>query len=238
MHVVPEWLGPFARSGNSWLDCEVLTLEKTDPDMRQAQWEGLDTAWFDYVRAHPVQSFYYFCHCYGNAFGDYLGSYIDHDLRFSRGLKGDPLDHRELRSLLTLKNMADKRGMPYRMWLTQLFNEYAARGWIRPPRPAHLLNNTEGIEKVYEYWLNITSEQTIYAADSWFDTAEWVGHPQQVRYEQWIVDNINMRQNKEFSLCVALYEKRCLRIERAAVEYGPLLIAQAQDWRMQQLSQS
>jgi hypothetical protein len=231
LELQPEWLGPFKGSELSFLECEILGLTKVDPVLMASQWQTQDTIWFDYVRLHPVKALYYFAHVYGDTFGRYLGENIEYSMRFGRGLKGDVLEHRELRSLAALKREADKRGIPYDIWLSRLFKHFGANGWTRPPRPAHMVKSEEAIEGAAQYWAETCCDRTIYAKDPWFQTDEWVGHAQQQRYERWIVTAVGMRERKELALSSALYDKSALRIEAAAVTF-PELINEAQLWRL------
>lgn len=235
----PEWLGPFKGASHSFLDCETLALRKIDPALIEAAWSASDTRWFDYVRLHPVKALYYFVHCYGDLFGEYLERNIDHSMRFSRGLKGDALEHRELRSILTLKRKADELGMPYPTFLRWMFDWFASNGWTRPPRPAHMANAVEAHQAVQERWADLADAMTVYAKDPWYEVENWCGHEHQRRYEDWLIDNIRLRQHKELALSVSLYEKGVLRIERAMAEFDGDTLHSAQRWfdRMSKVSQ-
>lgn len=227
---VPTWLGPFKGSGHSWLDCEVLTLEKIDPVLRESAWTATDTVWFDYVRLHPLKAFYYFCNVYAITYGRYLEQNIDFEMKYNRGLKGDPLDSRELKQLLAIKRDADLRGIPYTFWLQELFKHFGSIGWTRPPRPSHLLKAEAAQVLVEQTWESRIMEFTMYANDPWFLAENWIGHAQQHRYEEWLVNNIKLRTHKELALSVALYDKGALRVERAIQEFGESTVAQAQVW--------
>lgn len=224
----PTWLEPFKGSTHSWLDCEILTLERVDPVLRESAWEATDEIWFDYVRLHPLKAFYWFCHCYSKAYGRYLEQNINLDLRFSRGLKGDPLDSRELRQLMAIKREADKRCIPYDFWLQELFKHFASIGWTRPPRPAHMAKAETAQIVVEQAWENRIMEYTKYASDPWYLVQNWEGHQHQRRYEDWIVGNLQLRTHKEYGLSYALYEHGALRIERAIYEFGKDVVMQAQ----------
>lgn len=228
----PTWLPPFKGAAYSYLDCEVLAFEKIEAPMREALWANQDTIWFDYARLHPVKALYLFCDAYSRAYGDYLAANIDMDMKYARGLKGDPLDSRELRSFIGLKREADARGIPYEIWLRRLFTDFASQGWTRPPRPAHLLNNTEAHEKAELWWAEALNDITFYAKDDWFTTGEFVGHSQQTRYEDWIVDSLRLRHNRDIALASTMYEKDALRIERALAEFGEGTVTEAQRWQL------
>jgi hypothetical protein len=217
---MPTWLKPFKGATHSFADCELLFLQKVDPAVRDQHWRATDEVWFDYARLHPLKGFYYFCHVYGDAFGRYLESNIDFDRRYQRGIKGDPLESRELRSLLAVKNNADKTGMPYEVYLDAMFARFASNGWTRPPRPAHMANCAEGHEKAIAAWEERLVAMTMYARDPWFQVEQWVGHPQQRRYEDWLIESIRFREHRELALSTCLYEQGQLRIERALQEFG------------------
>lgn len=232
----PDWLGSFKGAELSFLQCEALAVQHLEPGQLVAHWETQDTIWFDYARLHPVKAIYHFAHVYGDAFGRYLGENIEHSMRYSRGLKGDVLQHREIRSLLALKREADKRGIPYPIWIERLFKHFGKSGWTRPPRPAHMLKAEEGVEEAVAYWSETVAAKTVYAKDPWFKTAEWVGHEQQSRYERWVINNVMLRPRREVALSSAVYEMDALRIEAAVQNFSPDIVNQAMRWRASQIS--
>lgn len=234
----PTWLGPFKGAEHSFLDCEAIALQHLDPSWREQQWAAHETIWFDYVRVHPIKAFYYFCDCYSFSFGEYLGSNINHELRYSRGLKGDPILHREKRSLLAIKQAADREGIPYPFWLRHCFAWFALSGWTRPPRPAHLASSKDAQQYAIEKWAETCTSMSVYPKDPWFRSENFCGHPQQIRAEDWTVQSIRMRPLPDVAIASAIYETQTLRIERAMVEF-PKHINYALDWhnRINQISQ-
>lgn len=223
-----EWLGSFKGAELSYLECEALAL-KWEAAQCLAQWKATDTIWFDYVRLHPVKAFYFFVDSYSRQYGRYLEENIDMGMKYARGLKGEVMEHRELRSLLSLKLEADKRGMPYRTFLAYAFDYFRLQGWTRPPRPSHIVNSAECLEFVEQQWAELATDMTVYAADTWFQAPEWVGHHHQQRYEKWIVQAIKQRERKEVALASALYSMQALRFE-AALDHFPDLVHEAIAW--------
>lgn len=238
LQLEPLWLGSFKGSDLDFLECEKLGLEKLERGQLAALWEAQDTIWFDYARLHPVKALYYFAKVYGDVFGEYLGENINHDLRFSRGLKGDVLEHRELRQIVALKLEADRRGQTYRHFLSACFHHFSSIGWTRPPRPAHIVKSAEALERADRSWETLVAGFTRYSADPWFTVDEWVGHPQQQRYEDWIVNNVHLRDRKELALSSALYGQDALRIERAITSFDQDTLDQAVFWQRSLITQS
>lgn len=236
----PTWLPAFKGSEHSFLDCEVLALEWLDPQSRSLLWKFQGSVWFDYARLHPIKAFYHFCHSYSIAYGQYLEANIDLDLKWSRGLKGDPLQSREVRQLISLKAQADALCMPYGLFMSQRFATFASNGWTRPPRPSHVLHDAESHERAETAWNHHLWNMTQYAKDPWFTVDNWTGHQEQRRYESWIVGCMDMRQNKDLALSTAIYDKRALRVEKAIERFGPDVVSKAQDWheRTMMISQS
>lgn len=222
LSLVPEWLPLFTGANRSFLDCEVEGYSKLPPGALEDHWQAAATTiWFDYARLHPVKALRHFAECYARAYGDYLGSYMDSDLRYNRGLKGDVLDAREIKQFLGNKLLADRAGMPYPIWIAGHFRHFAANGWTRPPRPSHMLACDEAHESTIAYWQENLKASVQYAEDPWFGAAFWTGHPQQVRYEDFLVEQIKARANKVTALQFAIYDKGALRLERALQSFDP-----------------
>lgn len=225
----PFWLGAFKGAEHTFLDCEVLGLEHVEPAQLERMWEAQGTIWFDYARLHPVKALYWFCHCYGRAYGAYLYTNIDESREFSKGIKGDPMVHRELRNLIAVKTQADEAGVPYEIWISAIFDWFSRQGWTRPPRPSHMASSVEAQEHAKLAWAERVTEQIVYPKDPWFAPEAFVGHPQQLRCEQHIIESIRMRPNRDIALGSALYEVGMVRVERAAQVF-PGYVLDAQRW--------
>lgn len=224
------WLGEFKGQKLTFLEAEILALQKLDRVTMKALWEARRTCWFDYARLHPVQSLNYFAAKYSKYYGGYLYQNINMDLRYSLGLKGNVMDSREVRQFAQLMMEADKRGVPYDEWLTHLFAFFAKEGWTRPPRPAQILARQDAIEYADQRWLEKALAVGMYAQDPWYDTQAWVGHPIQRLYEDWLVYVVNLREQKSYSLAHLLYVANQLRIERVLLEFKARDIRDAQRW--------
>lgn len=225
----PTWLGPFKGFEHSFLDCEVLGLENMDGLWLADGWRARGTCWFDYRRLHPVKAFLFFASVFSKTYSRYMEENIDMELRYSTGLKGSPLSHRERRQLWYLMIEADKRGIPYHVWLSGLFDWFARAGWVHPPRPSHMLANQEAHEHAALRWAAATEGITHVARDPWFLVDAFIGHPAQVDHEQWVVDSIRQRNNRDIAISSAIYDLRALRIERAMVEF-PEQVEDAIKW--------
>lgn len=225
----PEWLPAFKGSEHSFLDCEILLFENVEQAIIESEWNNQDTIWFDYTRLHSIKAFYFFAHCYRQEYGRYLEHYIEDELKFRTGLKGDALLSREVKQLFAVKRIADKHGMPYGFLLHQAFLFFASRGWTRPPRPSHIATNEELIQAAIEAWAEHTNEIIVHSGDPWFTVDHWVAHKSQARYEDWLVANLRLKKHPHFSLSSCLYERKTLRIERALQEFGEPLVRQAQE---------
>lgn len=223
----PVWLKPFKGADLSFVDCELIAAEKIGPEQMEMLWAGMDSIWFDYCRLHPVKSLYYFVQCYSESFGLYLDTNIDHGMRFHRGVKGDPLESRELRQMIGLKLQADRLGIPYPEFIRAAFAHFASIGWTRPPRPSHILASDEAINRALESWVYKATAFVQFAADPWFDSTEWRGEAQQQRYEEFLVASLRERQHKRFGVAHAVYGLGQLRIERALTEFGPDVVRDA-----------
>lgn len=194
-------------------------MRHLSPIWLEDAWQAKDTCWFDYRRLHPVKALLYFRHVFSEANGHYLESGIDVEMRFNKGLKGDPLVHREIRQLWYLMLEADRRCIPYKFWLYGMFDWFARSGWTRPPRPAHLLSNKDAQEHAQLRWAAAIEEVTHASEDPWFRSGNFEGHQYQLDHEQWIVDSIRKRNNRDIAISSAIYDLQALRIERAAIEF-------------------
>ncbi|MPQ56324.1 hypothetical protein [Duganella sp. FT27W] len=216
-----ETFGPYFGSELDWSSCEILAIAKIDRKLL-----GLDTAlyekkWFDYRNMHPTMATYLFAHHFNRAYGDFMGECFDHKKRFMAAFKGkDVMAAREVKSFWKLRQKVDDMGMRYDFFMREAMAWCAGRGWKQPPRPAHLATQDEVLLHVSNMWELEKRAKIQWAVSARFKVQNYVGAPDQLAYEQYLISAIASRAHPKFSLHAALHQYEALRIE-AAISHFP-----------------
>jgi hypothetical protein len=214
--------------------CEIITLQCIDARLLRAEPALYERKWFDYRQLHPVQATYLMVHFYNRAYGDFLGVAVDRKRRFTAAIKGrDFMLARDRRSFWRLRQKIDELGIRYDFFLRHAMNWLLANGWSKgckqAPRPQHLLGD-ELIIDVANAWARECRASIQFCESPRFAADAWVGAPDQIAYERWLVDQISRRAHPKFGLHAALYVSGTLRIEAALAHFPLHTVSEAIDY--------
>lgn len=204
---------------------DILSIQHIDRKLLAHEPALMRRKWFDYRPLHPAQATYLMVHHYSRAYGEFIGKTLDVKRRFTQVIKGkDFMNAREVKSFWRLRQQIDGLGMRYEFFLRAAMAWLIERGWGKgaphPPRPAHLMREDEMVQDICNAWHRECRAKIQYAQHPRFTVDAWVGAPDQLEYEQWLVSQIKLRPHPRFALASALYEFDALRIE-AAIEHFP-----------------
>lgn len=226
--MLPRWLERFYGHDLSLYELEVLSIQHIPRAEMQGEAALLNTKWFDYTRIHPMKATYYFVDCYDKAYGEFMRRALDMNKRHMSSFKGkDFLKHRERMSYWNLRRMCDSFGVRYDFFLREAMNWCINQGWIYPPRPSHILKNEAMITDVMILWEEELANSLQVPKDDWFRTQRFAGCSNQLRFEEFVVNQIKMRRLPQYSLSASLYIYDTLRVERAIQEFGADMVGES-----------
>lgn len=211
---------------------EILAIGNVDRKLLAPEAALFETKWFDYRQLHPVQATYLMVHHYNRSYGEFMARAMDHTKRFMASFKGkDFMSAREMKSFWRLRQKLDELGIRYDFFLRQAMAWYIAHGWGKQapsaPRPAHVLNNAELIVDVANAWSQECRARIQFASSPRFLVESWVGAPDQLAYERFLIAQIKQRPHARFGLHAALYVFGHLRIEAALEHFEAHVVADA-----------
>lgn len=200
----------------------VRTIQKIDRKIMAKEAELYGRKWFDYRPLCPAEATYLMAHFYNKAYANFMARCFDRGLIHMKAIKGkDFLEHREAKSFWRLRQKIDELGIRYDFFFSKAFNWYEARGWKKAaPRPSHMNSNDDLIIDVCNAWAEERNGKIQFATHRRYTAAEFVGAPDQIQYEQFIVAEIRRKPNFKYPLHSALYVFDAIRVETALIEFG------------------
>lgn len=226
--------GAFFGSALDSQSCEVLAIAKIDRKLLAAETKLYDTKWFDYRPLHPTMATYLLAHHYNRAYGDMMGQCFDHGKRFMAAFKGkDVMACREVKSFWKLRQKIDELGIRYDFFVREVMNWCADNGWKQPPRPSHAATNPDMIIHIANLWALECRAKIQWARSPRYTASAFVGAPDQIAYEEYILDSIMKRPAPRYSIHAALYLYDALRIESAVARLPEAAVREAMQISLQ-----
>lgn len=223
-----DWFGFFYGHDLDFLHAELLALQHIDDGLLKKEAELMRTKWFDYRRMHPTKATYLLAHNYSRAYGRCLGIMKGQEHRFKKGFKGmDCMQAYEKKAFWRLRQLIDSLGIRYDFFLHEAMEWYIAAGHRQPPRPSHIGANADLITDVMMKWEDECAARIQWTKDTRYKARNFIGHVDQLDWEQWLCGQIAQRRHPQYALHVALYVEGSLRIEAAIQHFEQRVIEQA-----------
>jgi hypothetical protein len=216
-----ELFGEVTPVVHEFVAAEKLMLLEIPNDLLRKEPALMQSKWFDYRRLHPVMATQLFVKAYNRAYGNFLATTTDVGLKYLPAFKGRDLladKHRERKTVWKLRQLADEHGVPYDVFMNAAMRFYQREGWMHVPRPSHILSNELALLHVLDTWQNTKRDMPVWASLSFYTVDEWTGHPDQLAYEEHLLQFIRARAVKSYIVHQAVYLRRALRFERALQE--------------------
>lgn len=225
-----DWLGYFYGHDLTFLHAELVAIQHVSDALLKKETGLMQTKWFDYRRMHPTKATYYLAHCYNRAYQDCVSVMKDRSGKFMRGFKGlDVFQSKEKLSFWRLRQLVDSLGIRYDFFLRHAMDWHVNAGWLQPPRPSHLGANQDMITDVMMAWEEECAARIQFARDPRYKAKNFIGHTDQLAYEDFLIAQISHRRHPQYSLHAALYIEDALRIERAVQAFDARVIDAAID---------
>ncbi len=208
--------GAYFGSTLGFNDAEILAIANIDRKLLAGESRLYQYKWFDYRMLHPTQATYLCAHFYNRAYGDFMSTCFDKGKKFMVGFKGkDFMGSREKQSFWKLRQRIDELGIRYDFFMREAMNWCINNGWRQPPRPAHIASNNDLIVDVTNLWEVECRAKIQWATAPRYCVEAFVGAPDQLAYEEYLVSRIMQRPHPKYALHAALYVYDALRIETA-----------------------
>lgn len=216
-------------------ECERIALVRIPPVYREREARLFSTKWFDYRSLHPVKATYLLAHLYVEAVRDihaktkdYLEAkaitakdVLGHEDIFNPPATGMPIDMAFWRA----RQEFDGVGVRYDFALRFIMNRAADRGWHVYPRPNQLYTQ-ETVLDVRDAWERHRKAVMQTASDPRFELDRYVGHPDQVAYQDWLIEECKRRSSPSSALSFCIRKKH-LNAELALPHFGELAVREA-----------
>lgn len=234
--LLPTWLQTTFGVDKSLEECEVLMISSFTPLQRANEAGLFRSKWFDYRRLHPIQADYYFAGQYRELAVRWLEfTEGKASSRYRKGARTDFLASREKVCVNQLRRCADSIGCEYRAFLEVLegclkeLHKLEGKYYPRPAQFLQLAKDKELMNAIKrDFWLG---DETFYAKDPFFSPARFVGHADQIAYENYLVSRVKRTVSnfqRELLLGTMMYKHNALRIEKALQEFGLTIVQNVQ----------
>lgn len=191
----------------TWDDCEMLALARISEPHRREEPSLFATKWFDYRHLHPVSATYMFAARYAEAVREIYAQTKDRDeaetaYTFS---PDDVFLSRELIGFWIARQAFDRIGVRYEFGLRYVMTRFSTRGWRMFPRPNQLYSE-ELILDVRDAWAAECKNSLQIAKHERFSVANYIAHPDQISYQEWLLQQTQTREHAHRPLSRLLAE--------------------------------
>lgn len=189
-------------------DYEMLALARIPEPLRREEPALFKTKWFDYRHLHPVSATYMYAARYVEAVRDIYAQTRDRDeaATIQPFEVEDIFYSRELTSVWRARQALDRLGIRYEFALRFAMTRFANRGWSYFPRPNQLYTE-ELMLDTRDAWNLACSHTLQIAKHPRFTAPYYTGHPDQIAYQEWLVEQVRKREHPHRALSRLLSEK-------------------------------
>ncbi|KVH05377.1 hypothetical protein WS84_27985 [Burkholderia anthina] len=209
-------------------DCEMLALSRIAPSSRAVEALLFLRKWFDYRHLHPVQATYLFAHEYHDAIKRAYAR--QKDIRTVEKIKpidvAGLFDSRELAAVWRARQAFDAVGCRYEFGLDFVVRRACDRGWRTFPRPNQLYAEEVALD-LRDAWIAECKKSIQLARDERFLIENYRGHPDQIAYQAWQIDQIKSRGGNRAMLLSRLLSERAVSESVARAAFGEVTLQQA-----------
>lgn len=217
------YLGEITRN-QSW----ALELQHVPDEMRLAEAELQLTRWFDYRQMLPGQLTDYFVERYKEIYRQWYAKVRDEgESEFIPVVHFKTLfGSTELLQFWNARQAADRIGCDYDFYLRFAMHRCVERAWRYLPR-ANQLYGEELQHDLELSWQESLRAQLKLATDPRYKAANYIGHPDQDAYHEYLVGLVNMREQKHMVIARLIFKENIFTQETAVRLFGTDLVKQA-----------
>lgn len=206
---------PFYGDSLSRSEYDLIAIRRIDRGLLAKESELQQTKWFDYRRMHPTAATYLCAAQFTFSYRHFVRKAFDFErAAYAKGFKGDDcMEHREAKTFWKLRQFIDSLGIRYDFYMLAAVDFCIRAGWQQPPRPAMLYSREDMVQFIKDAWVEEMHRSVQYVKDPFYRVENWIGHADQVAYQDFLLAQISMRQHSQYALETALYNMRVLRFE-------------------------
>jgi hypothetical protein len=228
--------GPFYGQDLTPEEADALAIGHITGKALALEADLMDKKWFDYRLLHPTVATYLFAQCYTTGYQRFIRVSQDADrAQFVKGFKGkDFFDSREKRSFWQVRQRIDEVGIRYDYFMNRAVEYCIDNGWRQPPRPSHIYSDADLMLYVMNQWAAECKGRLQFPKDAFYRVENFTGQRHQLAFEKWILEQVAMRQQRQYSLHTAIHLQGMLRIEPAIERFGAETVRSAVDYALEQ----
>ncbi len=201
------------RTSRLYLEAQIL--DKIPANLLLEEAALYQTKWFDYRRVHHGVATEIVAQFYRNTAKLLWAKYQDIHEAEVRSFLGHgsifELKPVERNGLWKLRQVADRHGIPYGVYIMSAMNALLEDGWRRLPRPNQLYS-PDIVQLARERWTQLSLTRAFSAEDFWFSNKCWEGHPDQKAHRAWLIETARRKGRPEV-LLQSLVTRELLRLE-------------------------
>lgn len=220
-----EYYGKGITRDDSWM----LEIAKIPQELREDESELMQTRWFDYRHLLPAQATYLFAAIYDEIYREAhaRAKDIDEAEEIMPLMVQDIFDSPELTSMWRARQVADRIGCRYDFYLRFAFSRFFDRTWRNFPRPNQLFSEELELD-ITDEWSHAKNVTLQLAKDKRFTIDAYSGHPDQVAYHAYLVEQIKQREHQHMLIARLVFKEKVLPPEVAGEHFGIDVIRRAQ----------
>lgn len=220
-----EFLGASISRDDAWL----LELANIPQELRDEEAALMKTRWFDQRDLLPAQATYFFTSRYDEIYRDHFAMMRDRDgaEEAMTRVVDDVFHGSDLIPMWKARQEADKIGCRYDFYLYFIFKRVWERGHRMLPRPNQLYGD-ELVLDIRDAWEEAKRSSLQLATSPRFKPDAYVGHPDQIAYHAYLVEQIKQREHPAKLIARLVFRERVLPLEIAGEHFGGDVLHKAQ----------
>lgn len=201
---------------DSWL----LELANIPKELREEEAALMQSRWFDQRDLLPAQATYYFTNRYDVIYREHFAMMRDRDgaKEAMTRVVDDVFKGSDLIPMWKARQEADRIGCRYDFYLYFVFRRIWDRGHRMLPRPNQLYGD-ELILDIKDAWEAVKQVSLQLASSPRFKPDAFIGHPDQVAYHSYLVEQIKQREQQAKLIARLVFREGILPIEIASEHF-------------------
>lgn len=202
-------------------DSWALEIAHIPQSMREEEPALQNSRWFDYRHLLPAQATYLFANRYEEIGREVFGQTRDISAaaQFKMLSYDDIFASNEILNFWRARQAADRIGCKYDFYIRMVFHRHWHRGFKFFPRPNQLYSEEIELD-AKDAWKIETRGSLQLAKLDRFKNEFFVGHPDQVAYHSYLIEQVENRAHRHMILGRMVFKEKILPLEIAGRAFG------------------
>lgn len=204
-------------------------IEKIPAELRELEPDLMQTRWFDYRRMTPLEATKLFALLYNIEYRNRAAMMRDLERAAMQRDQLKGLENETSVNLLSAwrsRQAADRIGCRYEFYIRYAFKRTFENLWRYIPRINQLYNEDLATDIATQWELESRVSLQL-ASDPFFKTDRYVGHPDQLAYHQYLINEARRREHPHMMLARVVYREKMLPAELVVESFGPDVLRRA-----------